>query len=236
MAKVSFLIAFFGGVLSFASPCVLPLIPSYLSLITGLTIKDLSEGKRSAQVEKVTIINSLLFILGFSIVFVSFGAAASAVGRILYQYKNIIRIAGGSMVILLGFYVMGLLKLHFLDLERRFNLGTKPTSYFSSLLVGVVFASAWTPCVGPILASILTLAAASETLWSGVLLLIFYSLGLGVPFFLSSLALDSFLIYSKKVRKYMRAVTLVSGSFLIVAGVLLLTDYFQAITTYLIAR
>lgn len=233
MANVSFIIAFFAGVISFVSPCVLPLIPSYLSYITGLTLKDLLEEDRS-RVRKLVIINSLLFILGFSLVFVFLGATASVLGQILYRYRDVIRIAGGFFITIMGLYILGLFKLRFLDVERRLHLKVRPTSYFGSIIAGIVFAAAWTPCVGPVLASILTLAGVSQTLGSGVFLLVAYSLGLGIPFFLSSLALDAFLIYSKKVKPYLGVITFINGFFLLIVGILILTGYFQSVIAYLV--
>ncbi len=234
MTNASISIAFIAGILSFISPCVLPLIPSYISYITGITLKDFSKNEDRAKIRKITIINSLLFILGFSLVFIAMGAAASLLGQFIFQYKNMIRIVGGIIIILLGLYIMGVFKLRFLDVERRFNIKTKPAGYLGSLLVGFAFAAAWIPCVGPILGSILLLAGTTETLGAGMVLLTSYSLGLGIPFFITSLAVNSALVYFRKIEKYMRLVTTISGVFLVLVGILILTNYFQSITTYLI--
>ena len=180
-------------------------------------------------------INSLLFIFGFSFVFVAMGAMVSWVGQLLFLYKDPIRIFGGMMVIILGLHIMGAFKIRFLEFEKRFNLRTKPAGYLGSFMVGITFAAAWVPCVGPILGSILFLASTTETIVSGTLLLTVYSFGLALPFFILSLTINSTLASFQKIAKYMRAITFVSGAFLSMVGVLLLTDYFQVITTYLVS-
>ena len=228
MTNLSIFAAFIAGVLSFFSPCVLPLIPSYILYITGITLKDYSaaEGRIKA------IIHSLFFIFGFSVVFVVLGATASLIGQALFQYKDLMRIFGGIIVILFGLYIMGILKLRFLDLERRLNLKSKPMGYLGSFLVGITFATAWVPCVGPILGGILVLASTAETISFGVILLSFYSLGLGVPFLLAALFLNFIVIHLNKVERFMSAIRMLSGALLIIIGVLLLTNYFQAIVNY----
>ncbi len=230
MTNLSVYIAFMAGILSFFSPCVLPLVPSYVLYITGITLKDFSaKGKRT----KIAI-HSLLFILGFSSIFISLGATASLLGQLLSQYQEIIRIAGGLVVIVFGLYIMGVLKVPFLDLERRMNLKAKPAGYLGSFLIGITFAVAWVPCVGPILGAILVLASASETLASGVILLAFYSLGLAIPFLITSLLLNFVLGYLKRVEKYMGAIKIVSGLLLVLIGLLLLLNYFQTLVTFLV--
>jgi len=233
MIKPSIYIAFTAGVLSFFSPCVFPLIPSYIIYITGITLKDFSESGDRGRVRKETVVNSLLFIFGFSLVFVSLGAAASLIGQLLFQYRDVIRIVGGVIIIIFGLYITGAFRLSFLDLERRFHLKVKPAGYFGSFLVGITFAAAWIPCIGPILGSILILAGTTRTLHSGISLLIFYSLGLGLPFFITSLVLNSALVYFKRIEKYMGLIAKISGIFLALIGILLLTNHFQSIITYL---
>ncbi|MBI5078895.1 cytochrome c biogenesis protein CcdA [Candidatus Saganbacteria bacterium] len=229
MKNLSLLLAFTAGLLSFFSPCVFPLIPSYISYITGIALKDFSEKGDRARVRRLTIINSLYFIAGFSAVFISLGAAASMLGRILSDYRDVIRYAGGALVVFLGLYLTDVFKIRFPALENRL----KPAGHLSSLAVGAVFAEAWTPCVGPILASILTLASVSATLGSGTLLLLMYSLGLGIPFFVIALAVNSFLVHFKRIGKHMKVISFISGFFLVVVGILLLTNYFQSVISCL---
>ena len=233
MNNPSLYIAFAAGFLSFFTPCVLPLIPSYIMYITGVTLKDLSESRDSKRIMKTTVANSLLFILGFSLVFILLGVAASLVGRFLFEFRGVIRMIGGTIIIVFGLYLTGIFRLRFLDIEKRFSLKAKPAGYFGSFLVGVTFAAAWIPCVGPILGSILVLAGTSETLMRGILLLISYSLGLATPFFLTSISLNSAMVYFKRISKYLGVIEKISGVFLILIGLLLLTNQFQSIITYL---
>ncbi|NWF91332.1 MAG: cytochrome c biogenesis protein CcdA [Syntrophaceae bacterium] len=231
--EISVLIAFLGGVLSFVSPCVLPLIPSYITYITGVSFKDLSDAGTRAKLRWATATHSLLFIAGFSTVFVLMGASASYLGQLLIRYQDWLMKGGGVLIIILGIHFTGLINLPFLQMERRLELRKKPLGYLGSFLVGIVFAAGWTPCVGPILSTILLYASTSRSFTTGVLLLMVYSMGLGVPFFLSSLAFNSFLSAFEKIRRYMKVITIVSGLFLIGIGILLLTDAFREINAYL---
>ena len=229
---VTYLVAFSAGLLSFVSPCVLPLIPAYISFITGLSLAELTEEDKKNTLRKGTMFNSLLFILGFSIVFVALGVSASLLGQFLLDYQWVFTKVGGVLIILFGLFIAGFLRLDFLYREKRIHLRTKPAGYLGSLMVGATFALGWTPCVGPILSAILLYASTSQSLASGIALLGAYSLGLGIPFFLSSLALNSFLIYFDRARRYIRAISLVSGVFLIVVGILILTDSFRVLSQY----
>ncbi|MEW6674922.1 MAG: cytochrome c biogenesis protein CcdA [Nitrospirota bacterium] len=232
--EVTFSLAFVFGLLSFASPCVLPLIPSYLSYITGLSFADLTGEEDKKRIQKVTIVNSAFFILGFSLVFIGLGASASFIGSFLLEYKDTMRIAGGILIIIFGLYVLGIIKIGFLIRERRLHLKERPLGYIGSLLIGITFAAGWTPCIGPMLGTILMLASQAESMSYGIQLLTVYSLGLGIPFFLSSLALSVFLSYSRKVQRYMRIINIVSGILLIIVGFLFLTDNFQVLSGYLV--
>jgi cytochrome c-type biogenesis protein len=231
--EISILIAFSAGFLSFVSPCVLPLIPSYLTYITGASFKELTDAEIRSKLRWATTFHSLLFIMGFSTIFILMGASASYLGQLLTRYQYWIMKGGGVLIIILGIHFTGMIKLPFLQMERRFELKKKPLGYVSSFLVGIVFAAGWTPCVGPILSTILLYASTSKSFTTGVALLTFYSMGLGVPFFLSALAFNSFLSAFERIKRYMRVVTIVSGFFLIGIGILLLTDAFQEINTYL---
>jgi cytochrome c-type biogenesis protein len=231
--EVSVAIAFSAGFLSFVSPCVLPLVPSYITYITGVSFKDLTDAAARPRLRWVTIAHSLLFIAGFSLVFILMGASASYLGQLLSEYQFWIEKVGGVLIIILGVQFTGLINLPFLQIEKRFELGKKPLGYLGSFLVGIIFAAGWTPCIGPILSTILLYASTTKSFTTGVLLLIAYSIGLGVPFFLASLAFNSFLSAFNRFKKYLRAVTVISGCFLIAIGILFLTDLFRSINTYL---
>jgi cytochrome c-type biogenesis protein len=230
---VSVLIAFSAGLLSFASPCVLPLVPSYITYITGVSFKDLSEGGSKGKMRWLTISHSLLFIMGFSLIFVLMGASATYLGQVLIQYQSWIMKVGGVLIIILGIHFTGWITIPFLQMERRFELKQKPLGYLGSFLVGVVFAAGWTPCVGPILSTILLYASTAKSFTTGIVLLAAYSMGLGLPFFVASLAFNTFLSAFDKIKRYMRVIMFVSGVFLIVIGILLLTDLFTTLNNYL---
>ena len=233
LPEVSIFIAFSAGILSFVSPCVLPLVPSYITYITGVSFHELTHGESKSRVRWVTTFHSLLFIVGFSTVFIIMGASASYIGQILVQYQYWVMKVGGVLIIILGIHFTGLITLPFLQMEKRLELRKKPLGYLGSFLVGIIFAAGWTPCIGPILSTILIYASTSKSFFSGILLLTVYSAGLGVPFFLSSLAFNSFLSAFEKIKRYMRVITLVSGLFLIAIGILMLTDTLQDINHYL---
>ncbi len=231
--QVSLLAAFLAGVASFVSPCVLPLIPSYVTFITGVSFDELTSKEAAPRVRRLTIIHSLAFIVGFSLVFIALGATATVAGRFLREHQDLLRTVGGALIILFGLYLTGLLPIPALSRERKVILTSKPLGILGSVLVGVTFAAGWTPCIGPILASILIYASTAKTVTTGVVLLAVYSLGLGVPFFLSSLALNSFLAASKRIRGSLRTIEVTSGVLLLLFGVLLVTNTFQRVTAFL---
>jgi cytochrome c-type biogenesis protein len=228
--QISLFIAFAAGLLSFVSPCVLPLVPSYITYITGLTLEELTTQTERKGVRAIIIANSLLFIAGFSIVFIAFGASASLVGQLLVTYQDFIRKLGGVLIVVFGLYVMGILKIKFLMAEKRMHLKSRPAGYVGSVLVGVAFAAGWTPCVGPILGTILVYASTTDSMLTGVELLSSYSLGIGLPLFITALAVDSFLNYFKKVRAYMYGISVASGIFLVLVGVLIYTNSLTLLT------
>src|ERR1700690_2221917 len=230
MDNISFPLAFFAGILSFLSPCVLPLVPSYISFITGVSFEDLRDRTDSKKIRFLTITNSISFILGFSTIFIALGASSSAVGNFLFQYQDWIRIGGGILVIIFGFFVSGLIKLDFLSREMKFHMSGKPMGYIGSFFVGMTFAAAWTPCIGPILGTILLYASTKGSAVYGFKLLAVYSMGLAVPFFLSSLMFNSFLSYSGIIKKYMKYIMITSGLLLIVFGILMLTNNVRQLT------
>jgi len=226
--QVSLVMAFFAGLLTFLSPCVLPLIPAYISFITGVSIDDLvsDRGEKSKMIGRI-FLEMVLFILGFSLVFVSLGASASYFGKFVLLHLKLLRIIGGILVILFGLYIAGIFNISFFGYERKIHLKMKPTNILGSFIVGIVFALGWTPCAGPILASILTYASTQETVRKGIFLLGSYSLGLGIPFLVSGMAINLFLRGFRKIKKYLRLISVVTGGLLILFGILILTGKFQ---------
>jgi cytochrome c-type biogenesis protein len=231
--EVSLVAAFFAGVVSFLSPCVLTLVPSYITFITGLSFDELTAADAGASVRRRTLIHSLGFILGFSLVFISLGATATTAGQFLREHQDTLRIVGGIFIIFFGLYLTGIVPLPFLSRERKFHLSGKPLGLLGSVLVGITFAAGWTPCIGPILASILIYASTAQTVGTGVLLLSVYSLGLGVPFLIASLGMNSFLAASKGLRRSLRTIEVVSGVVLIVFGIALVANLFQHFVAFL---
>ena len=232
--QVSLFAAFSAGLLSFISPCVLPLVPSYVSYITGLSLEQLTDVEERQHFQKAILLNSLLFILGFSTVFIAFGASASFIGQILYEYQDIIRKLGAVLIIIFGFYMLGILKIDFLMREHRLvQFNNRPVGYVGSFLIGTAFAAAWTPCVGPILGAVLAYASTTESMKDGIFLLASYSVGLGLPLFITAFSVDSFLNYFKKARVFMRGVSVVGGAFLIVVGVMIYGDSLARLTSFL---
>lgn len=231
MHEVTYFLAFLAGVVSFLSPCVMPLIPSYITFITGMSFEELASGQDRKKALKLTITNSLVFILGFSVVFINMGLASSMLGQWLKDYSDAIRIVGGVLVIIFGLFISGVIKLDFLMAEKKFHLKGKPAGYLGTFLVGLTFAVGWTPCVGPILGSILAVAI-NEDPQRGALLLSVYSLGLGLPFFLAAIAFNSFIGYSKAFNKHLPKVMFVSGAILIIFGILLLTNNLRYLTAF----
>jgi cytochrome c-type biogenesis protein len=234
MTEVNAFVAFAAGVFSFLSPCVLPLIPSYLSFVSGVSLEDMRGAQAAARVRTRVVLNSVAFILGFSLVFISLGASASFLGGLFLGYRNAIRLAGGLFVLLVGLYLVGLFKIAALERYLQFNLKDKPAGYLGSILVGITFAAAWTPCVGPVLGAVLAMAGASGEVGRGIFLLSSYAAGLAVPFFLSALAVNSFLQFSERFRRYIHAVHVMGGVLLIIAGVLLITDYMTFLNAYVL--
>jgi cytochrome c-type biogenesis protein len=233
LPEISLVAAFLAGVVSFISPCVLPLVPSYVTFITGVSFDELTAEKQTARVRRLTILHSLAFILGFSLVFIALGATATATGQFLREHQDTLRRVGGVLIILFGIYLTGILPIPALSRERKFQLTQKPLGYLGSVLVGITFAAGWTPCIGPILASILLYASTTKTVGTGVLLLTVYSLGLGLPFFLASLGLNSFLAASSRIRRSLRTIEIVSGVILIAFGIALVTNVFTYFVSFL---
>jgi cytochrome c-type biogenesis protein len=232
MSDVNIFVAFAAGIFSFISPCVLPLIPSYLSFVSGVSLEDMRHEQTRKRVRGRIVLNSVAFILGFSLVFISLGISASFLGSLFLGYRNIIRIAGGLFILLVGLYLVGLFKIPGLERYLQFNLKDKPAGYLGSVVVGITFAVAWTPCVGPILGAILALAGTSGEIGRGTLLLSTYAAGLALPFFLSAVAINSFFQFSQFFRRYIAAFHVAGGILLIIVGLLLLTDYMTMLNIY----
>ena len=234
ISQVSLFAAFSAGLLSFISPCVLPLVPSYLSYITGLSVENLAKVEERERFKSAIMVNAILFIAGFSTVFIAFGASASLIGQVLYEYQDIIRKIGGILIIIFGLYLLGILKLNILMTERRLvHFESRPVGYLGSFLIGTAFAAGWTPCVGPVLGTILAYASTTESMSGGVMLLSAYSFGLGLPFFLTAFGMDTFLSYFKNLRSYLGGVSFVSGVLLILVGIMIFTDSVTLFTSFL---
>ncbi|CAN5359486.1 cytochrome c biogenesis protein CcdA [soil metagenome] len=233
--ELSAAVAFGAGVVSFLSPCVLPLFPSYLSFITGLTFDELSDPDPAARarVRRLTIVHALLFILGFTLVFMALGASATAIGQFLRSNQVWIRRAAGVVIVLFGLHITGLLSFPFLHRERRIHLQDRPAGMLGSVLVGFAFGAGWTPCIGPILGAILTMAGTSGELRTGVVLLGIYGAGLGLPFLLAAIGFSTFLTAFKRVRVWLRPIEIASGLVLMAVGILIFTNYFAVLAAFL---
>lgn len=232
MEGVSLLAAFAAGLISFLSPCVLPLVPGYVSMISGASVDELKTGNDAKVFDKV-LLHSLLFILGFSIVFISLGASATWLGQTLLSRMSILYKIAGVMIIIFGLHLTGILKISLLNRDKRFHSAGKPASAGGSLVIGLAFAFGWTPCIGPILAAILGVAASRETVWGGIFLLSLYSLGLAVPFLLTSLGINHFLKFYNRFRTHLHQVEVFSGIVLIVLGAMIFTNQFTRLAGYL---
>ncbi len=231
MKDVSFTLAFVAGVLSFLSPCVLPLVPAYVSFITGTSLEELRHSQGISMAVLRIMPNTIAFVLGFSLVFISLGASSSFLGSLLLAYQDYIRIGGGILAIIFGLFIAGFIRSGFLMREKRFHATKGPAGYIGAFLIGMSFAAGWTPCIGPILGTILIYASTQASASYGLKLLSVYSLGLAVPFILSALAINVFFTYTRKIHKFMRAVTIISGLILIAFGVMLLTNQMSQLST-----
>ena len=224
---IELLIAFGAGLISFLSPCVLPLIPGYISYISGSSINILIEKK------DINLIPIILFTIGFSIIFIIFGAASTFLGKVLLQNSNELRIFAGIVIIIFSLHIIGIINIKFLNYEKRIQTNINK-NLFSPILIGMAFAFGWTPCIGPILGSILVLAATEENLIQGISLLFSYSLGLAIPFILSGYLIQKFLIFSKNFRKNINLVSKIGGTILLITGILIISNHLQALGYYLL--
>lgn len=247
MESVSLFAAFIAGLLSFISPCVLPLIPGYLSFISGVSLDEMRGGAAAVTtgggtvaavavapaVQRRVIVTSLAFILGFSLVFVALGASATYLGSFLMERLTLLGKIAGVVIIIFGLHTMGVLRIGWLYKEKRFNSAARPTTIFGAILVGIAFAFGWTPCIGPILAAILTVAAGEETVGEGIRLLAVYSAGLAIPFLMTAMAINSFFTAFAKIRRHYHAIEIASGLLMIAIGILIFTNRFTIIAQWL---
>ena len=225
--SVGVAISFAAGLLSFLSPCVLPLIPSYVTFVTGLTLEDVQRSRR------IALVHSLLFVLGFSLIFLALGATATALGRMLGYNREWVGRIGGVLVVILGLYLLGVFDFAFFSRERRLHVATKPLGYLGTVFVGMAFAAGWTPCIGPILGAVLTYTASEADMQRGLVLLGAYSAGLAVPFVIAALMIDRFLAVFQRYRGALVWTTRASGVLLIGVGILMLTDTMRLLSQWL---
>lgn len=223
--------AFLAGIVSFLSPCVLPLVPGYVSLISGASVEELQSKDR--KVLNTVLLHSLMFILGFTLVFVMLGAAATSVGQLVREYKKYLTWIAGAVIIIFGLHLTGIIKIKALYADKRLHSVKGGKSPLGAFVVGFAFAFGWTPCLGPIISAILIMAGSAETVTKGVLLLWVYSLGLAVPFLLTSLLIDRFLSFYGRFRRHLHTLEVSSGVLLMVLGVLILTRRFTVLSSYL---
>ena len=231
MNSVPLTSAFIAGLISFLSPCVLPLVPGYISMISGTGVDELRTGDQRLMGR--VLFHSAMFILGFSLVFVAFGASATAIGQFTRTYRYLLAPVAGAVIIIFGLHLTGILKIKALYADKRLHTAGKRSSAIGAFVIGFAFAFGWTPCIGPILGAILTFAAGQDTVWKGVILLSVYSAGLAVPFLLTSLGVERFLAFYSRFRRHLHAVEVTSGVLLIVIGALIMTRHFTLLSGYL---
>jgi cytochrome c-type biogenesis protein len=229
--------AFIAGIISFISPCVLPIVPGYISFVSGVSLQELKgqvevDDKEKRRLRRQVVTNSFFFVLGFSLVFIVMGASATYIGQWFAENRVLLARIAGAVIVVFGLHMMGLTPIKWLNYEKRFHANRKPLGLLGSFFIGLAFAFGWSPCIGPILAGVLAMAATQETVGQGVALLGVYSLGLGLPFIATSLAVNRFLNVFSHVKKHMRTVEIVAGVLLVAVGVLVATDQLQALSRY----
>lgn len=233
MDNIGIITAFVFGVLSFISPCVLPIVPGYISFISGVSLLEIEKTGNSKVARHKIILNTLLFVLGFSVVFILLGATATAIGQFLFANLTILSQIAGGIIIIFGLHLAGVFKIKFLNYEKRIHSQLKPLGYLGSFVVGLAFAFGWTPCIGPILGGILALAAQKETVGEGIVLLASYSAGLGIPFVITGFSLSIFYNAFNKIKHHFRKIEIASGVLLIIIGILMMTGSLTIIANYL---
>lgn len=233
MENVTIATALLAGLLSFVSPCVLPLVPAYISFMTGISVTNMRSSNKSVQ-RWQTALHSMVFVLGFSTVFIALGASATFLSRLLLQHMQILAQIGGALIVLFGLHYMGIFRISILNMEARFNPQQKPPGVFGTYLIGLAFAFGWTPCVGPILAGILAIAGTQESVGQGTLLLAVYSAGLGIPFILAGLAINVFFQFFTRIRNHLRTLEIISGALLVAVGLLISLGDFNRLSIMLL--
>lgn len=231
-SSISFGLAFLAGFVSFLSPCVLPIVPSYVTFVTGMTLDELTTGGRRAARARAAL-HASVFVLGFALVFVALGATATALGTTLRRSLPLLQQLGGVVIVGFGLYLVGVLRLPALMRERRVHLSSKPAGLAGSLLVGIAFGAGWTPCVGPVLASILLYAGLETTMLKGMMLLATYALGLGIPFFVAAVGLNWYLAGANRIRRWLRPIEITTGALMVALGILLFTGRFAVLSNFL---
>ena len=211
------------------SPCVLPLIPAYFTFITGFSLEELTE-YRNSEIRKKVFLSTIFFVSGFSLVFILMGASASYLGGLMYKYRELIRIIGGILIVLMGVHLTGIIHFRGLDFEKRINMEKKPLHFFGTFIVGMAFGAGWSPCIGPLLGSIIIIAGSQETVWQGIVLLAIYSAGLAIPFIIMSVFINFLLIFIKKASRVLQYVNTVAGILLIIVGLILVTNKLYVLT------
>lgn len=234
MLDVTFGAALLAGLLSFVSPCVLPIVPPYLAYLAGVSFSQIDDSHVDAATKRRIVLSSAFFVLGFTCVFVMFGATASILGKSLAEHFDVLSVVAGVLIVVMGIHFTGLVRIPLLYREARLNAGSKGAGYVGAFVMGLAFAFGWTPCVGPVLAAILFMAGAQQTVGHGALLLAAYSLGIGIPFFLAALFAARFLKFVARFRRHLHKVEIAMGGFLIVTGVLFITGQMSAISQWLL--
>jgi cytochrome c-type biogenesis protein len=234
MEEISLLAAFTAGLISFLSPCILPLIPAYLSFISELSIQELQQGKAQRKGIALSVFfDAFFFVLGFSVIFVALGASATFLGQFLIARMFLLKKLSGLLIILFGLHTMGIFRIRFLDVEKRYHQKKKTMGLLGSFLIGLAFAFGWTPCIGPILAAILVYAGTKKTIFEGIVLLSIYSAGLGIPFLIAAVGMETFLGFSNLLKRHFRTVEIISGVLLIFVGILVLSNDLSRINSLL---
>jgi len=232
MDEVSIATAFLAGLVSFLSPCVLPLVPGYISIISGSSLDQLKAQEKDSALFRTVLMNSIMFIIGFSITFILLGATATWIGQVFLRRRRLLGQLAGLILIVFGIHLMGIFKINFLYRDKRFHNVEKPRGLLGALVLGLAFAFGWTPCIGPILSGVLTIASTKQTVTEGMFLLAVYSAGLGIPFILTSLALNKFLTFYGRFKKHFHTVEVVSGALVVAVGVLILTGSLTRLATW----
>ncbi len=231
--NIQFFTAFAAGLFSFISPCVLPLIPAYISFISGVSVEEFKEGVGNKKKLSKVILSSVFFVAGFSLVFVTLGASATIAGKFLLSKLSLFSQAAGIIIVIFGLHTMGIFKIKYLDIEKRINVRNKTYGMIGSFFVGLAFAFGWTPCIGPILGAILAIASTRDTVSQGILLLSVYSLGLGIPFLITAIAMNAFLKFFKSIKNHFRKIEIISGLLLVIIGILVFSNKLQILAYYI---